>query len=223
VQEDPIVAAYCTVPAFRWKNMFYPELKMPYMALAQPIKGSMRGISMEALGYDEEIEKAMEKSMKDAEKREKRADWKRKLKKHRKCKSSMRLPLWFRHVTMFLCLAYCSVMALITIVYGIKFTLRGEELARQQDVTQWGGMNITYFNNESTNASMMSFELNESIALDLAFVTLEELATRRNFTYIDFYDVDRYANDTVEIVRAVEEEEDVVYSILGQKGTVPSG
>jgi hypothetical protein len=47
-----------------------------------------------------------------------------------------RLPLWFKYVTMLLCLAYCSVMALITIVYGIKFTLRGEKLARQRDVTQ---------------------------------------------------------------------------------------
>jgi hypothetical protein len=31
-----------------------------------------------------------------------------------------RLPLWFKYVTMLLCLAYCSVMALVTIVYGIK-------------------------------------------------------------------------------------------------------
>jgi hypothetical protein len=112
-------------------------------------------------------------------------------------------------------------MSTITIVYGIKFTLRGEELARQKDITQCCGINITYFNNESTNASMMSFELNESDALDRAFVTLLELAKRRNFTNVDLYDVDLYANDTVEIVRAVEEEEDEVYMILGQKGTDP--
>jgi hypothetical protein len=130
-----------------------------------------------------------------------------------------RLPMWFKYVTMFLCLAYCSVMALITIVYGIKFTLRGEELARQQDVTEWSGINITYFNNEITNASMMSFDLNESIALELAFVTQKELATRRNVTDVDLYDVNLYANDTVEIVRPVAEEEDEVYMILGVKGT----
>jgi hypothetical protein len=121
---------------------------------------------------------------------------------------------------MVLCLAYCGVMALITIVYGIKFTLRGEELARQQDVTQWSGINITYFDNE-VNASMMGFELNESIALDRAFVTLKELATRRfgNATNATDYDVDLYANDTVQIVRPVAEEEEEVYMILGQKGT----
>jgi hypothetical protein len=122
---------------------------------------------------------------------------------------------------MFLCLAYCSVMALITIVYGIKFTLLGEELARQQDVTQWSGINITYFNDEITNVSIMSFDLNESIALELELVTQKELATRRNVTDVDLYDVDLYANDTVRIVRPVAEEEEEVYMILGVKGAHP--
>jgi hypothetical protein len=111
-------------------------------------------------------------------------------------------------------------MALITIMYGIKFTLRGEELARQQDVEEWGGINITYFDNE-VNASMMGFELNGSIALDRAFVTLEELAIRRfgNATNATDYDVDLYANDTVQNVRPLAEEEEEVYLVLGQKGT----
>jgi hypothetical protein len=75
----------------------------------------------------------------EAKKRALRADRRtarRKKKRATKCKMDARLPMWFKYVTMFLCLAYCSVMALITIVYGIKFTLRGEELARQQDVTE---------------------------------------------------------------------------------------
>ena len=137
------------------------------------------------------------------------------------CGITGRLPMWFRYVTMFLCLAYCIVMTIVTLVYGIKFTLRGEELARQQDVEEWGTVNITYFISESTNASMMSFELNESIALDRAFVTMEELAARRfgNLTNATDYDVDLYANDTVQIVRPVAEEEEEVYMILGQKGT----
>jgi hypothetical protein len=68
----------------------------------------------------------------------------------------------------------------------------------------------------------MTFDLNESIALSLAFVTQEELATRRNITEIDLYDVDLYANDTVKIVRPVAEEEEEVYMILGVKGADPS-
>ena len=66
---------------------------------------------------------------------------------------------------------------------------------------------------------MVSFELNESYALQRAFVTPEELAKRRNVTDIDLYDFELYANDTVEIKRRVAEEEDEVYEILGQKGT----
>jgi hypothetical protein len=54
---------------------------------------------------------------------------------------------------------------------------------RQQDVTEWGGINITYFNAESTNASMMRFDLNETIALERAFVTGEELAKRYAHTH----------------------------------------
>jgi hypothetical protein len=156
----------------------------------------------------------------EAEKRELRAKKraaKRKKKRTTKCKTAWRLPLWFKYVTMFLCLAYCSVMALITIVYGIKFTLRGEEVARQLDIEAWGTTNITYFNSESTN--MMSFELTESTALDLKFVTRKELATRRNVTNVTDYDVDLYANDTVTIVRPVAEGNDEVYKILGQEGT----
>jgi hypothetical protein len=122
---------------------------------------------------------------------------------------------------MLLCLIYVVVMSLITIVYGIKFTLRGEELARQKGILQLSGLNITYFINEITNASMMSFELNESDALDKAFVTLDELATRRNITDVDVYDFDLYANDTVRIVRPVAEEEDEVYTVFGQEGTAP--
>jgi hypothetical protein len=156
----------------------------------------------------------------EAEKREVRA--KKRAAKRKRTRTMGRLPLWFRHVTIFLCLAYCSVMALVTIVYGIKFTLRGEELARQQDLKQWTDINITYFDSESTNASisMMSFELNESIALNRKFVTLEELVMRRfgNVTSVTDYDVDMYANDTVKIVRPVAEEEEV-YLIFGQKGT----
>jgi hypothetical protein len=61
VQEDPIADAYCTVPAFRWKNMFYPELKMPYMPISKMLK---EGITV-AKGEDiasvelEELELAM--------------------------------------------------------------------------------------------------------------------------------------------------------------------
>jgi hypothetical protein len=114
-------------------------------------------------------------------------------------------------------------MALITIVYGIKFTLRGEELARQEDLKQWTDINITYFDSESTNVSisMMSFELNESTALNREFVTLEELAMRRfgNVTNVTDYDVEMYANDTVKVVRPVAGEEEEVYLIFGQKGT----
>jgi hypothetical protein len=86
--------------------------------------------------------------------------------------------MWTKIVTMFLCLAYCSFMAVITMVillaeplprslplsptplsqpslmppylpttysfsslqvYGIKFALRGEELARQRDVAMFSG------------------------------------------------------------------------------------
>jgi hypothetical protein len=159
-----------------------------------------------------------------AEKRHRRADRKRKFKmkcrKATKCGKG-RLPFWFKHVTMFLCLSYVVVMSLITIVYGIKFTLRGEELARQKGILQLSGLNITYFSNEITNASMMSFELNESNALDQAFVTLDELATRRNITDVDAYDFDLYANDTVRIVRPVAEEEDEIYTVFGQEGTDP--
>jgi hypothetical protein len=42
---------------------------------------------------------------------------------------------------------------------------------------------------------------------------------RRNVTDIDLYDFELYANDTVEIVRPVAEEEDEVYLIFGRKGT----
>jgi hypothetical protein len=50
---------------------------------------------------------------------------------------------------------------------------------------------------------------------------MEELAARRfgNLTNATDYDVDLYANDTVQIVRPVAEEEEEVYMILGQKGT----
>jgi hypothetical protein len=113
---------------------------------------------------------AAEEAKKRALRAEKRAA-KRKKARATKCKTAARLTFWFKFVTRFLCLSYCSVMALITVVYGIKFTLRGEELARQQDVEEWGNINITYFEDEITNASMMRFDLNESIALELAFVT----------------------------------------------------
>jgi hypothetical protein len=145
---------------------------------------------------------------------------KRRKKRSSKCKAAGRLPLWFKYVTMVLCLVYCSVMSTITLVYGIKFTLRGEELARQRDITQCCGINITYFKDEITNVSMMSFELDEAEAVDRAFVTLEELAERRfsNITDFDLYDVYLY-NDTVEIVRPMEEVEYEPYMILGVEGT----
>jgi hypothetical protein len=121
---------------------------------------------------------------------------------------------------MLLCLTYCGVMSTITLVYGVKFTLRDAELLRQQDITRCCGLNITYFDDESTNASMMSFELNESDAIEREFVTLKELAKRRFENTTDFasYDVFLY-NDTVEIVRPVEIVEERVYKILGVEGT----
>jgi hypothetical protein len=68
---------------------------------------------------------------------------------------------------------------------------------------------------------MVSFDLNESIALELAFVNQEELAKRRNLTNATDYDVYLYANDTVKIGRPVAEEEEQIYMILGVKGTDP--
>jgi hypothetical protein len=52
VQEDPIADAYCTVPAFRWKSLFYPELKMPHMPVSDA-KGVARGKTMESLEHAE--------------------------------------------------------------------------------------------------------------------------------------------------------------------------
>jgi hypothetical protein len=107
-------------------------------------------------------------------------------------------------------------MALITFVYGIKFALRGEELALQQDITRLGDINVTYFNDESTNASMMSFELNESLAFDRAFVTLEELSKSRygDVADVDLYGVDLFANETMKIVRPVVEKAKEVYGTV---------
>jgi hypothetical protein len=96
-------------------------------------------------------------------------------------------------------------MAVITMVYGIKFTIRGEELARQQDLAQFSGINVTYFNDSNvtdglTMQLMMKFELNGSMALERQFVTEEELAKVHN---VSVDDVDLYLNKTVEIIRPV--------------------
>jgi hypothetical protein len=96
---------------------------------------------------------------------------------------------------MLLCLAYCGVMALITMVYGIKFTLRGSELERQRDLAQWSDINVTYFNNDSSNTTLLEIEVNGFLALERGFVTEEELAIWN-----------LYANDTLEVVRPVMEE-----------------
>ena len=58
MQEDPIADAYCTVPAFRWKKMCYPELQMPYMPVSISKKDLARGLTVEALEH-EEVELAM--------------------------------------------------------------------------------------------------------------------------------------------------------------------
>jgi hypothetical protein len=58
LQEDPIADAYCTVPAFRWKKMFYPEIKMPYMPISEEKQDPKRGITMESMEL-EEMELAM--------------------------------------------------------------------------------------------------------------------------------------------------------------------
>ena len=41
LQEDPIAEAFCTVPAFRWKQMFYPELVMPAFQTNAAWRGGM--------------------------------------------------------------------------------------------------------------------------------------------------------------------------------------
>jgi hypothetical protein len=74
----------------------------------------------------------------------------------------------------------------------------GEELERQQALAQWSDIDVTYFVNNSSNATMLKFQVNSSNALERGFVTEEELATRN-----------LYANDTMEIVRPAMEE---VYS-----------
>ena len=99
-------------------------------------------------------------------------------------------------------------MALITIVYGIKFALRGEELVRQQELAQWGGINVTYYDDNESLTTMMSFELNISAALEREFVTREELAMEYNVSVSEVY---LYVNDTVEIVRPVVEAEQEGY------------
>jgi hypothetical protein len=58
VQEDPIADAYCTAPAFRWKNMFYPEIKMPYMPDSVQKTDLADGINMAAAELGE-VELAM--------------------------------------------------------------------------------------------------------------------------------------------------------------------
>jgi hypothetical protein len=122
---------------------------------------------------------------------------------------------------MFLCLAYCSVMALITFVYGVKFALRAEELKRHQE---FGDLNITYYvdSNESANVSMMSFELNESDALDKTYFTLEQLATRRfgNGTNVAEYDVERYAAEIVKIDIPDAGGREIPYMIFGVEGNL---
>jgi hypothetical protein len=60
VQEDPIANAYCTVPAFSWKKMFYPELQMPYMPVSQPSKEQLlEGAEEGRLELFEGVELAM--------------------------------------------------------------------------------------------------------------------------------------------------------------------
>jgi hypothetical protein len=182
------------------------------MSILQPQKTLLRLATENAiedqLESHEEVELAMVLATQEAEKRAQRAlkrVARRKKKRTRMCRTSRRLPRWFRYVTMFLCLAYCSVMAVITMVYGIKFTIRGEELARQQDLAQFSGINVTYFNDSNvtdglTMQLMMKFELNGSMALERQFVTEEELAKVHN---VSVDDVDLYLNKTVEIIRPV--------------------
>jgi hypothetical protein len=158
---------------------------------------------------------------------------KRKKRRNKGCKMTGRLPYWFKYVTMILCLTYCSVMSTITLVYGIKFTLRGEKLALEQGL---GDINITYFykiDNETTNnvtgafkmtnVSMMSFELNEYDALNRSYVTLENLATRRfgeDYNASD-YDVESYANDLVMIEIPDAGGREKPYMMFGKEGTFP--
>jgi hypothetical protein len=182
--------------------MLYPELQMPYMSILEPQKTLLRIATEKAVEdqfeSQEEVELAMVLAMQEAEKKAKRTEQRvarRKKRRARMCSTSWRLPLWFKKVTMLLCLAYCAVMALITMIYGIKFTLRGSELERQRDLAQWSDINVTYFNNDSSNMTMLKFQVNGSIALERGFVTEVELANRN-----------LYANDTVEIVRPVMEE-----------------
>ena len=59
MQEDPIADAYCTVPAFRWKKMFYPELQMPYMPVTKPSKKLLDSAVDEPMESTEDVELAM--------------------------------------------------------------------------------------------------------------------------------------------------------------------
>ena len=102
-------------------------------------------------------------------------------------------------------------MSTITLVYGIKFTLRAEEAERQESLAlEFGGngslANVTYFNNTvngSNNAElMMQIELPAWDALERGLLTEEQLGQTLNVTAEE---LPSRVNDTVQVVRPVAE------------------
>jgi hypothetical protein len=190
-EDDMILASFCTEPAFRFRDHLYPELHMPIF-----LDRAATGGHLEHLDDLEEITLAMEEAEKHAtahrEKISCRSERRRLKRKRGLC--SRRLPKWFSHVTMVLCITYCLVMSSITMVYGIKFTLRAEEADRQAELALVEGANVT-----TVNGSMF-IRLNASEALARDLITEKELATVLNST-ID--EAMLMLNETVEVVRKV--------------------